>query len=342
MNAGGAPVGKPRQPSQTFADEGAQPSHSDGRRSYLKTRGPAPLFKLLAAGEPKAAGRSSGRDVSRSQHGAALTRRRRWPGLSTVSGGILRAPGGSHAPASDGASRGVSSDQERGLFGTAWRFLEALLPPIIQHQLNRRGEALQTLLPGPALSVRLRHFGAGGHEPLAVPLNDGRIPVWHRRKLESAKPFRNRKPRQAGRAGRWITLAGLLAASGCVPGLTQPFALESWSIDGGGGTSAGGGFSVSGTIGQPDAGTLSGGGFGLVGGFPGFHVVPAGPMTVALQILADGRVHVTWPGAEAAWQLEAASRLGSSPDWQTVTAPGATSYTAPATGPARFFRLRRQ
>lgn len=141
---------------------------------------------------------------------------------------------------------------------------------------------------------------------------------------------------------RAATLLAVLVAPALLSAFAQPFALESWSIDGGGGTSAGGGFSVSGTIGQPDAGTLSGGGFGLVGGFPGFHVVPAGPMTVALQILADGRVHVTWPGAEAAWQLEAASRLGSSPDWQTVTAPGATSYTAPATGPARFFRLRRQ
>jgi hypothetical protein len=42
----------------------------------------------------------------------------------------------------------------------------------------------------------------------------------------------------------------------------------SWhTIDGGGGTSTGGGFSLSGTIGQPDAGTMTGGEFTLVGGF---------------------------------------------------------------------------
>jgi hypothetical protein len=42
----------------------------------------------------------------------------------------------------------------------------------------------------------------------------------------------------------------------------------SWStIDSGGGTSTGGIFTLTGTIGQPDAGTMSGGGFQLSGGF---------------------------------------------------------------------------
>ncbi len=42
----------------------------------------------------------------------------------------------------------------------------------------------------------------------------------------------------------------------------------SWStIDGGGGASTGGGFELRGTIGQPDAGAMSGGAFALSGGF---------------------------------------------------------------------------
>jgi len=42
----------------------------------------------------------------------------------------------------------------------------------------------------------------------------------------------------------------------------------SWhTIDGGGGTSTGGNFSLSGTIGQPDAGVMTGGAFELRGGF---------------------------------------------------------------------------
>jgi hypothetical protein len=41
-----------------------------------------------------------------------------------------------------------------------------------------------------------------------------------------------------------------------------------WTADGGGGNSAGNGYSLNGTIGQPDAGTIaSGGGYTLAGGF---------------------------------------------------------------------------
>jgi len=40
-----------------------------------------------------------------------------------------------------------------------------------------------------------------------------------------------------------------------------------WTIDGGGNTSSGGSYSLSGTIGQPDSGTLTGGTYKLEGGF---------------------------------------------------------------------------
>lgn len=56
-------------------------------------------------------------------------------------------------------------------------------------------------------------------------------------------------------------------------GLTSAGAQDfdsSWhTIDGGGGTSSGGTFVVTGTIGQPDAGTMNGGTFTLEGGFHG-------------------------------------------------------------------------
>jgi hypothetical protein len=50
----------------------------------------------------------------------------------------------------------------------------------------------------------------------------------------------------------------------------------SWhTIDGGGGTSSGGGFELTGTIGQPDAGAIAGGNFELAGGFwPGIIGAP--------------------------------------------------------------------
>ena len=56
--------------------------------------------------------------------------------------------------------------------------------------------------------------------------------------------------------------------------VAEPFDISRSSIDGGGAMhSAGGGFVLSGTIGQPDAGAVSGGDFTLTGGF-WFAVVP--------------------------------------------------------------------
>jgi len=45
------------------------------------------------------------------------------------------------------------------------------------------------------------------------------------------------------------------------------YELSWWTIDNGGGTSSGGEFVLTGTIGQPDAGYSSGDGFELLGGF---------------------------------------------------------------------------
>ena len=68
-------------------------------------------------------------------------------------------------------------------------------------------------------------------------------------------------------------LAGLIALAGAAPALGQSGASfdVSWSTrDGGGGTSSGGGWSLSATVAQVDAGPgagMSGGGWSLVGGF---------------------------------------------------------------------------
>ena len=50
----------------------------------------------------------------------------------------------------------------------------------------------------------------------------------------------------------------------------QAFSLEWWTVDSGGGTSQGGGYMLTGTTGQPEAGTLlSGDAYTLAGGFWG-------------------------------------------------------------------------
>ena len=68
---------------------------------------------------------------------------------------------------------------------------------------------------------------------------------------------------------KWIFVAAslfLIAASALA--LTDP-QIPRWTVDGGGGQSTGGGYTLNGTLGQPDAGTLSGNAYTLQGGFWG-------------------------------------------------------------------------
>jgi hypothetical protein len=51
------------------------------------------------------------------------------------------------------------------------------------------------------------------------------------------------------------------------PTSTLGYQLSWWTVDGGGGTSAGGGYHMDGTISQPDPGFLTGGSYTLGGGF---------------------------------------------------------------------------
>jgi hypothetical protein len=70
-------------------------------------------------------------------------------------------------------------------------------------------------------------------------------------------------------ATTFATLAALAIAT-FAPAVADDFAIDWWTIDGGGEMwTAGGDFELSGTIGQPDANTIvmTGGDFELVGGF---------------------------------------------------------------------------
>lgn len=74
----------------------------------------------------------------------------------------------------------------------------------------------------------------------------------------------------------------LLAAMALTGAAAEPLRISSFTIDGGGlahSTSADGVFVLSGTIGQPDAGVVSGGGFKLTGGF--WYETPPGDCNVS-------------------------------------------------------------
>jgi hypothetical protein len=63
------------------------------------------------------------------------------------------------------------------------------------------------------------------------------------------------------------------------------------TVDGGGGTSTGGGFTLTGTIGQHDAGgPLNGGNFSLNGGFWAIDITP-GPITCVGDLDSNGQIN---------------------------------------------------
>jgi hypothetical protein len=89
----------------------------------------------------------------------------------------------------------------------------------------------------------------------------------------------------------------LVAAALTSPSLlAQQYAIDWFTIDGGGGTSTGGVYSLSGTIGQPDAGRMTGASYALDGGFWGFVGTIQTPGAPLLNVERIGTsVRVFWP-----------------------------------------------
>jgi hypothetical protein len=128
--------------------------------------------------------------------------------------------------------------------------------------------------------------------------------------------------------------------------LAQSYSIDWSTIDGGGGTSTGGVYSVSGTIGQPDAGRMSGGNFTVDGGFWGIIAAvqtPGAPLLSIARTTTD-TVAVSWPSPSTGFTLQQNTNSVSSANWTNVlTTPlddGTTKTVIvnPPTG-NRFYRL---
>jgi hypothetical protein len=75
------------------------------------------------------------------------------------------------------------------------------------------------------------------------------------------------KPRYVIMLGLVLVLA-LFSLAGLARGQIDGYTLNWWTVDDGGGSSNGSGYTLNGTLGQPDAGTVAaGGGYTLAGGF---------------------------------------------------------------------------
>jgi len=129
----------------------------------------------------------------------------------------------------------------------------------------------------------------------------------------------------------------------------QSLSIDWFTIDGGGGTSTGGVFSVSGTIGQPDAsGPMTGGNFSLTGGFWALYAAPTpGAPLLTIWRTTTNTVAVSWPSPSTGWTLQQNSTGIASVNWSNVTSgiiDDGTTKTLTVNPPAdtRFYRLKSQ
>jgi hypothetical protein len=116
-----------------------------------------------------------------------------------------------------------------------------------------------------------------------------------------------------------------------------------WStMDGGGGTSAGGAYSISDTVGQPDANALSltGGSYQLSGGFwsiiavqvpeaPWLSIVPSGP----------DQVTISWSPDPSGWVLQEATALTT--NWNYSASGPTNPIAVTVTNEMLFYRLHK-
>ena len=138
----------------------------------------------------------------------------------------------------------------------------------------------------------------------------------------------------------------LLLAATILPPLTvsaQSYAIDWFTIDGGGGTSTGGVYSVSGIIGQPEAGgPMTGGPYSATGGFWALSMVEqttSAPMLVIVPSGAD-QARISWAPNTPGFVLQERTSL-SPPNWANAPSGTANPANVPATLPTKFYRLRK-
>ena len=138
---------------------------------------------------------------------------------------------------------------------------------------------------------------------------------------------------------RFVIILGLLLSSVIIS--SAQYSINWFTIDGGGGTSTGGVYSVSGTIGQPDANHLpmTGGGFSLTGGFWSLVAVQTtGAPTLTIVSTGAGLATISWTPPTPGWILQESLSL-SPAAWGNSPSGSSNPVVVPATLPTKFYRL---
>jgi len=120
----------------------------------------------------------------------------------------------------------------------------------------------------------------------------------------------------------------------------QNYSIDWYKVADGGGTSSGGVYAVSGTIGQPDAsGALTGGSYSLTGGFWSLFAVQTPGAPLLTITYAGSQAIVSWSPSVTGWTLQTNANLATA-TWGNYAGSVVNSSitNAPPTGNL-FFRL---
>ena len=134
----------------------------------------------------------------------------------------------------------------------------------------------------------------------------------------------------------------------CVAQVQTNYTVDWFKVAGGGGTSTGGTYQISGTIGQHDAsGSLTGGNYALTGGFWSIYALQTpGAPTLSITFVVPSTVVVSWSLSATNFVLQQNSDLTVTNGWVQSNYPITTNeaieiitITSPPPGNL-FFRLR--
>ena len=123
----------------------------------------------------------------------------------------------------------------------------------------------------------------------------------------------------------------------------QTYSIDWYKVAGGGGTSTGGVYSVSGTAGQQDAGgPMTNGQYSVTGGFWALPipVQTTNAPTLAIIPAAPGWATISWTPPTPGFVLQETTSLAPT-NWTNSPSGATNPITVPAVLPSKFYRLNK-
>ena len=143
--------------------------------------------------------------------------------------------------------------------------------------------------------------------------------------------------------GRKPALLGLMLWLAPLALPAQTYSIDWYKVAGGGGTSTGGVYSVSGTVGQQDAGgPMTNGQYSVTGGFWALPIAvqTTNAPTLAIIPAAPGWATISWTPPTPGFVLQQTTSLAPT-NWTNSPSGATNPITVPAVPPAKFYRLNK-